>query len=118
MARFNYTDLEIIINPEVIIIAPDPHTGLLNHRFNISYELKGMVTENIAGPLGHVLLQPLDTLHTVSLQLKHYNYSLILGIHQCKILSILALLSSSNDTFVCLNYSVRIFRYSNIQLLL
>lgn len=72
------SDIDITFNPEVIIVAPDPHTGLLTHQFTITHEIKGR-PQNIAGPLGEVILRPLDTVTIVSDYNKHTFEALSMG---------------------------------------
>jgi hypothetical protein len=45
----------------VFIIGPDPTSRLLTKHFTVYHEIKNISSKTIAGPLGHVILQSLDT---------------------------------------------------------
>jgi hypothetical protein len=51
----------IRFTPEVFIIGPDPTSRLLTKHFTVYHEIKNISSKTIAGPLGHVILQSLDT---------------------------------------------------------
>ena len=53
--------IDIRFHPEVIIVGPDPVSGLLTRRFTVYHEIKNVSSQTIAGPLGEVVLQTLDT---------------------------------------------------------
>ena len=47
-------------HPEVIVVGPDPKSGLLTKRFTVFHEIENASSKTIAGPLGQVVLQAID----------------------------------------------------------
>lgn len=53
----------IVVNfyPEVIVVTPDPVSGLLTRQFTVFYEVANTSIHSVDRPLGKVELQVLDT---------------------------------------------------------
>lgn len=58
-----FTTQNIVVNfyPEVIVVTPDPISGLLTRQFTVFYEVTNTSIHFIDRPLGKVELQVLDT---------------------------------------------------------
>ena len=54
-------DIDVRFHPEVIIVGPDPTSGLLIKQFTIFHEVVTTSFSTIEGPLGEVMLQALGT---------------------------------------------------------
>ena len=53
-------NINVKIHPDVILVGPDPTTGLLTSHFTIFYEVANISSDTIDRPLGEVVLQDLD----------------------------------------------------------
>ena len=59
-------DVNIRFIPEVIVVGPDPISGLLTRQFTVFHEIETTTTSaTVAGPLGVVEIQALDAMLTV-----------------------------------------------------
>ena len=62
-------NIDVKFHPDVILVGPDPKTGLLTSQFTIFYEVSNVSSDTIDGPLGEVVLQDLDL--AVIVRFKH-----------------------------------------------
>ena len=53
-------NIDVKFHPDVILVGPDPKTGLLTSQFTIFYEVSNVSSDTIDRPLGEVVLQDLD----------------------------------------------------------
>lgn len=58
-------DVNVRFIPEVIVVGPDPTTGLLSKQFTVFHEIENTASTTIEGPLGEVTLEALDITATV-----------------------------------------------------
>ena len=58
----NIQGISVRFHPEVLIVGPDPTSGLLTRHFTIHHDIQNTSSiSSIDGPLGEVTLEPLDT---------------------------------------------------------
>ena len=67
-------NIDISFHPEVIVVGPDPVSGLLTSQFTAFYEMTSISSTTIDGPLGEVIIEALDRTAIVCHNNHHFSH--------------------------------------------